>query len=115
MQNGRWRVRLVGRGDIFMEIAVHSAITRIAEAMLGTGFVMGGLSAHTITAGAPPQGVHVVHIVVDGGSRSDRRPDPGADTLIDPDAIAEAAFAAIRQHRSAWAAEIELRPWVETF
>jgi ectoine hydroxylase-related dioxygenase (phytanoyl-CoA dioxygenase family) len=59
LQNGRWRVRLVGRGDIFMELAVHSAITRIAEAMLGAGFVMGGLSAHTITAGAPPQGVHV--------------------------------------------------------
>ena len=56
MQNGRWRVRLVGRGDIFMELAVHGAITRIAEAMLGAGFVMGGLSAHTITAGAPPQG-----------------------------------------------------------
>lgn len=62
-----------------------------------------------------PQGIHVVHIVVDGGIRSERRPDPGADTLIDPDAIAEAALAAIRQHRSAWAAEIELRPWVETF
>lgn len=62
-----------------------------------------------------PQGVHVVHIVVDGGIRSEHRPDPGDNTLIDPDAIAEAALAAIRQHRSAWAAEIELRPWVETF
>jgi short-subunit dehydrogenase len=62
-----------------------------------------------------PQGVHVVHIVVDGGIRSERRPEPGRDTLIDPDAIAVAALAAVRQPRSAWAAEIELRPWVETF
>ncbi|MDP3417039.1 SDR family NAD(P)-dependent oxidoreductase [Falsiroseomonas sp.] len=62
-----------------------------------------------------PQGVHVVHIVVDGGIRSERRPDPGQDTLLDPDAIAAAALAAIRQPRSAWSAEIELRPWVETF
>ncbi|MGK7865110.1 SDR family NAD(P)-dependent oxidoreductase [Falsiroseomonas sp. E2-1-a4] len=62
-----------------------------------------------------PQGVHVVHIVVDGGIRSERRPETGQDTLLDPDAIATAALAAIRQPRSAWSAEIELRPWVETF
>jgi NAD(P)-dependent dehydrogenase (short-subunit alcohol dehydrogenase family) len=62
-----------------------------------------------------PQGIHVVHIVVDGGIRSERRPDPGQDTLLDPDAIATAALAAIRQPRTAWSAEIELRPWVETF
>lgn len=62
-----------------------------------------------------PQGIHVVHIVVDGGIRSARRPDPGEETLLDPDAIAEAAYAAVRQPRSAWSAEIELRPWVENF
>jgi NAD(P)-dependent dehydrogenase (short-subunit alcohol dehydrogenase family) len=62
-----------------------------------------------------PQGVHVVHIVVDGGIRSARRPDPGEETLLDPDAIAEAAFSAVEQPRSAWSQEIEMRPWVETF
>ena len=40
MQNGRWRVRLVGRGNIFMELAAHSADTLISEGMLGAGFVM---------------------------------------------------------------------------
>ena len=62
-----------------------------------------------------PQGIHVVHIVVDGGIRSARRPDPGGDAMLDPDAIAAAALAAVRQPRSAWSQEIELRPWVETF
>jgi short-subunit dehydrogenase len=62
-----------------------------------------------------PQGVHVVHIVVDGGIRGARRPETGQDTLLDPDAIATAALSVIRQPRSAWSAEIELRPWVETF
>jgi short-subunit dehydrogenase len=62
-----------------------------------------------------PQGIHVLHLVIDGGIRSDRRPDPGEDTLLDPDAIAEAAFAALSQPRNAWSHEIELRPWVETF
>jgi NAD(P)-dependent dehydrogenase (short-subunit alcohol dehydrogenase family) len=62
-----------------------------------------------------PQGIHVLHIVIDGGIRSARRPDPGEDTLLDPDAIAEATFAAINQPRSAWSHEIAVRPWVENF
>jgi short-subunit dehydrogenase len=62
-----------------------------------------------------PQGVHVVHIVVDGGIRSSRRPDDGRDSLLDPDAIAEAAWAAVAQPRNAWSHEIEVRPWVENF
>ena len=63
-----------------------------------------------------PQGIHVVHAVIDGGIRSARRLDePGKDTLLDPDAIAESYLHVIRQPRSAWSAEIELRPWVETF
>jgi short-subunit dehydrogenase len=62
-----------------------------------------------------PQGVHVVHIVVDGGIRSSRRPDDGRDTLLDPDAIAEAAWAVVAQPRNAWSHEIEVRPWVENF
>jgi NADP-dependent 3-hydroxy acid dehydrogenase YdfG len=59
--------------------------------------------------------VHVVHIVVDGGIRSSRRPDDGRDTLLDPDAIAEAAWAVVAQPRNAWSHEIEVRPWVENF
>jgi NAD(P)-dependent dehydrogenase (short-subunit alcohol dehydrogenase family) len=62
-----------------------------------------------------PQGIHVLHIVIDGGIRSARRPDPGEDTLLAPDAIAEATFAAINQPRSAWSHEIAVRPWVENF
>src|SRR5438445_692607 len=39
----------------------------------------------------------------------------GPDALLDPEAIAESYFHLHRQQRSAWAWEIELRPWVETF
>jgi NADP-dependent 3-hydroxy acid dehydrogenase YdfG len=56
-----------------------------------------------------------VHIVVDGGIRSSKRPDDGRDALLDPDAIAEAAWAAASQPRNAWSHEIEVRPWVENF
>ena len=62
-----------------------------------------------------PQGVHVAHIVIDGGIRSGRRPEGGQDTLLDPDAIAETYLHLIRQPRSAWSWEIEVRPWVERF
>jgi hypothetical protein len=64
-----------------------------------------------------PQGIHVAHVVVDGGIRSDSRPVPAdkPDSLLDPDAIAETYLGLLRQHRSAWSWEIEVRPWVERF
>ncbi len=62
-----------------------------------------------------PKGVHIVHLVIDGGIRSSRRPEPGDATLLDPDAIAETTLHLINQPKSAWSWEIELRPWVEKF
>jgi NAD(P)-dependent dehydrogenase (short-subunit alcohol dehydrogenase family) len=62
-----------------------------------------------------PKGVHVAHVVIDGGIRSARRPETGKDTLLDPDAIAETYWQLIQQPRSAWSWEIELRPWMERF
>jgi hypothetical protein len=35
--------------------------------------------------------------------------------MLDPDAIAQSYFDLLRQHRSAWSWEIEVRPWVERF
>ena len=64
-----------------------------------------------------PQNIHIGHFVIDGGIASDRpdRQDDGGDRMLDPDAIAEAYLQLHNQHRSAWAWEVELRPWVETF
>jgi len=64
-----------------------------------------------------PQNIHIGHFVIDGGIASDRpdRQDDGGDQMLDPDAIAEAYLQFHNQHRSAWAWEAELRPWVETF
>ena len=44
----------------------------------------------------------------------DRKED-GSDRMLDPDAIAEAYLQFHNQQRSAWAWEVELRPWVEKF
>jgi hypothetical protein len=48
---------------------------------------------------------------------SPRRPNPPdkPDAMLDPDAIAQSYLGLLRQNRSAWAWEIELRPWLEKF
>ncbi len=104
-----------GRGTILLTGASAGVkgFPRSAPFAMGK-FALRGLG-QSLARELHPQGIHVVHIVVDGGIRSARRPDDGRDALLDPDAIAEAAWAAIGQPRNAWSHEIELRPWVETF
>jgi NAD(P)-dependent dehydrogenase (short-subunit alcohol dehydrogenase family) len=79
-------------------------------------FALRGL-AQSMARELSPRGIHVAHVVIDGGIRSAGRPDPAdkPDSLLDPDAIAQSYLDLLRQQRSAWAWEIELRPWVERF
>jgi NAD(P)-dependent dehydrogenase (short-subunit alcohol dehydrogenase family) len=79
-------------------------------------FALRGL-AQSMARELQPQGIHVAHIVIDGGIRSASRivPADKPDSLLDPDAIAETYLQLIAQHRSAWSWEIEVRPWVERF
>ena len=70
-----------------------------------------------------PQGIHVAHVVVDGGidgerlrSRAaDRVAQAGPDGLLNLEAIAEVYFQLYLQHRSAWTQELDLRPYKEPF
>ncbi len=104
-----------GRGTILLTGASAGVKGYARSAPFAMGkFALRGLG-QSLARELHPQGIHVVHIVVDGGIRSARRPETGEDTTLDPDAIATAALAAVRQPRSAWSQEIELRPWVETF
>jgi NAD(P)-dependent dehydrogenase (short-subunit alcohol dehydrogenase family) len=79
-------------------------------------FALRGL-AQSLARELAPQGVHVAHIVIDGGIAAAMRPVPAdrPDSLLDPDAIAQSYLQLIDQPRSAWTWEIELRPWVENF
>lgn len=67
-----------------------------------------------------PKNIHVAQVVIDGGIYDGTR-DPerlksrGPDGWLDPDAIAQTYLQLHRQHRSAWASYVELRPWVEKF
>ena len=69
------------------------------------------------------QGIHVGHVVVDGGIEGDRllsrvpqlKDQRGPDGLLNIDAIADAYWAMHQQHRSAWTLELDVRPWAEQF
>jgi NAD(P)-dependent dehydrogenase (short-subunit alcohol dehydrogenase family) len=80
-------------------------------------FALRGL-AQSMARELQPQNIHVGHIVIDGGIGKEgdaRANERGPDGLLDPAAIAETYLNLHRQHRSAWAWEVELRPWVENF
>src|SRR6266550_3100516 len=73
-------------------------------------FALRGL-AQSMARELAPQGIHIGHVVVDGGIRSQSRsvPPDRPDSLLDPDAIAQTYLDLLQQPRSAWAWEIELR------
>jgi len=79
-------------------------------------FALRGM-AQSMARELSPQGIHVAHFVIDGGIRSASRTEPPdqPDSMLDPDAIAETYLHVLRQPRSAWTWEVELRPWVERF
>jgi len=66
-----------------------------------------------------PKGIHVVHVIVDGQIDNPRlrarEPNRPVDTVIPPSAIADAIIACLRQPRTAWSQEIDIRPFVEAF
>jgi NAD(P)-dependent dehydrogenase (short-subunit alcohol dehydrogenase family) len=79
-------------------------------------FALRGL-AQSMARELAPQGIHVAHFVIDGGIARPGRAAPAdaPDALLDPEAIAANYLHVLRQPRSAWTWEIELRPWVEKF
>jgi NAD(P)-dependent dehydrogenase (short-subunit alcohol dehydrogenase family) len=79
-------------------------------------FALRGL-AQSMSRELHPQGIHVAHVVIDGGIKSARRAEPAGKTasLLNPDSIAASYLHLIHQPHSAWSTEIELRPWVEHF
>jgi NAD(P)-dependent dehydrogenase (short-subunit alcohol dehydrogenase family) len=112
------RMAKQGRGTILFTGASASVKGYARSSSFAMGkFALRGL-AQSLARELQPQNIHVAHIVIDGGIR--RAGDPranerGPDGLLDPAAIAETYLQLHRQHRSAWAWEIELRPWVENF
>ena len=95
----------------------------------GTGYSAFAGGKHALRALAQsmsrelgPEGIHVAHVVIDGGidtdfikqMRGDQYADLKAkDGILNPEAIAENYWLLHRQPRSAWTHELDLRPWME--
>ena len=92
-----------------------------------TAFAAAKASLRALTLGAArefgPQGVHVVHAVIDGVINGDRArkqfpeyvKQKGDDGLIKLEDIAEVYWSLHCQPKSAWSSEIDIRPFKEIF
>jgi NAD(P)-dependent dehydrogenase (short-subunit alcohol dehydrogenase family) len=118
-QQAARRMVRAGRGTILFTGATASLRGGTGFA----GFAVGkfGLRAlaQSMARELGARGIHVAHVIVDGHIASERHRDyqetHGADSALDPAAIAEAYWQLHRQPRSAWTHELDLRPWVEKF
>ena len=117
-------------GFLVAQAAVRAMLPRGSGSILFTGasasvkgyaqsapFAMGKFAlrgrAQSMARELAPKGIHVGHVVIDGGI-GPAGVDPAEGPLA-PDAIAERYFHLHRQPRSVWTWEIEVRPWTEKF
>ena len=125
--------RMVERGHGALLVTSATAAMRGNPGQHSHAAAMGGrrMLCQTLNAEFAPQGIHVAHVLVDGivdapdtvgrmlgaerfeALRSTRG---AADGLILPDQVAETYLHLVRQHRSTWTFELDLRsysdkPW----
>ena len=117
------RLAPLGRGTIIFTGASASlrgkpGFAHFAAAKAGLRMI-----AQSMAREYGPLGLHVAHVVIDGGINGDRllsraptlSKDRGVDGLLGIEAIADTYWNVHRQQRSAWTQEVDLRPFKETF
>ena len=107
-----------GSGSIFFTGASAGVKGFANSSVFAMGkFGLRGL-AQSLARELHPKNIHIGHFVIDGGIQSKNNITNkflGKDNMLNPDAIAKSYLEFHRQDKSAWAWEIELRPWVENF
>ncbi len=117
------RLAPLGRGTIIFTGASASlrgkpGFAHFAAAKAGLRMI-----AQSMAREYGPRGLHVAHVVIDGGIDGERLRsrgqaiirERGEDGLLGIEAIAENYWLIHRQPRSAWTQEIDLRPFKESF
>lgn len=104
------------RGTILFTGASASVKGYALSAPFAMGkFALRGL-AQSMARELSPHNIHVAHFIIDGGIRPHDKPaEDASDAMLDADAIAQTYLHVLRQPRSTWAHEIDLRPWAEKF
>ena len=79
-------------------------------------FAQRGL-AQSMSRELHPKNIHVAWVNIDGGIRGAKHAEAAdrPDSMLNPDEIALTYLSLIKQHRSAWSCEVEVRPWLESF
>jgi NAD(P)-dependent dehydrogenase (short-subunit alcohol dehydrogenase family) len=117
------RLAPLGRGTIIFTGASASlrgkpGFAHFAAAKAGLRMV-----AQSMAREYGPLGIHVAHVVIDGGINGERllnrmpalSKERGEDGLLGIAAIADTYWNIHRQQRSAWTQEVDLRPFREPF
>jgi len=113
----------LGRGTVIFTGASASLRGRPGYAQFAAAKAGLRMVAQSMAREFGPQGIHVAHVIVDGGISGERlltrmpqvAEQRGPDGLLDIEAIAETYWHIHRQHRSAWTHEVDLRPFKESF
>ena len=115
-------MKQLGGGAIFFTGATASVkgFPNFAPFAMGK-FALRGL-AQSLARELGPENIHVAHFIIDGGIaapgrdlNSEAETTNTNDAELEPDSIAQTYMAVLKQHRSAWTHEIDLRPWKENF
>jgi len=116
-QQAAKRMQERGSGSIFFTGASAGVKGFANSSVFAMGkFGLRGL-AQSLARELHPKNIHIGHFIIDGGIKSSTAGDGGepSDEWLDPDEIARTYLAFHQQHRSVWAWEMAIRPWVETF
>ena len=123
--------RMVERGSGCLLVTSATAAVRGNAGQHSHAAAMGGrrMLCQTLNAEFGPKGIHVAHILIDGPvdapdtlgkmlgpemfAKLHATRGEGKDGLMIPSEMAETYYHLAHQHRSAWAHEIDLRPWSE--
>lgn len=101
-------MKIRGQGTIIFTGATASVRGGAGFSAFASGkFALRAL-AQSLARELGPSGIHVAHIILDGGIGVT---DGG--NKMDPDEIAETYYSIFIQRRSTWCHEVDLRPWVE--
>lgn len=123
LDNGSDALAATGRGSLLITGATASLRGRPPFAAFAAAKAGLRSLGQTLAREFGPQGVHVAHVVIDGGidgerlrnQSPERAAQAGEGGLLQPDAIAESYWQLHAQHRSAWTQELDLRPFKEPF
>jgi NAD(P)-dependent dehydrogenase (short-subunit alcohol dehydrogenase family) len=109
----------LGHGFISLTGATAALRGRAGYAPLAIGKAGLRMLGQSLAREFHPRGIHVVHVIVDGQIDTPRlrvrEPGRPSESVIPPSAIAAAIMTCLRQPRTAWSQEIDLRPFVESF